>query len=341
MSGCDKGQSPATSDPQAAKKDAPAVEQKPRSPDATFAWNAPAKAQINERVLRNGKWTGTKYDLEVSKSGDTYELRFANFAYTEIPGYDLTKASVRKQLGRLEAHLRLMVPDFRVSGEGKVTEVIDYPAMVDSIAKDAKKLRISPAELEGMRSEGSAKIALGTATETWTSWVDKWNKYVPLEPKFVFDKDVPHEAAGQKVVASQHYEYHEPGELGEKLIWRETFDNAGAHIYGGDVLTLLVGQHFEAKKAAEGKKKKKKEDPAAEAAAIEETVKNAVGSMVFEYEFIGDGKTLIPRAVNYRKTISAKVGEETLEWREDREWTFAWGEAGAAPAANEEPAPKK
>jgi len=290
--------------------DAPAKASSPAAgPELRFAWPAPSRVTVTERILKKGKRSVVRYDAVLSKrQGGGYEVKLDKFQFVEMDGRDLTKGPLPPELQAATA-VAGAIPTLVLSPEGQVVDVVGMEEAVE------KALALVPDE-KGMREQmrtvlsqpSMAQAMKQKAGDFWSVWVGAWVG-TDLAAGEKYSGTVPVQLPAGPVDSAVTMHHRGP----------DTSHKGAVRL---ELETVLEGEPF--RKAMVGllAQMMKGSVPQDKAPDFDAMLKSA--RRVSNVEAVTDAATLRPYSARAAQVTYLKVGDQEREEREEREYSFAW-----------------
>jgi hypothetical protein len=291
------------------KASSPKVEPAAAGPELRFAWPAPSRVTVTERILKKGKRAVVRYDAALSaRRGGGYELKLDKFQFLEMEGRDVTKGPLPPALKAAMA-LSIAIPTIVISSDGQVEDVVGMEEAME------RALTLVPEE-KGMRDQVRAMLAQPGMEQTmkqkvgdfWNAWVGAW-----------VGTDL---AAGEERSAT----------VPMQLPWGAVDSKVTMHHRGPDVshkgavrlemATVLEGEPF--RKAMVAMLSQMLQAAASQEKAPDFETLLESARRVSSVEVVTDAATLRPYSARLVQVTQMQVAGKEREEREEREYSFAW-----------------
>ncbi|KFE67306.1 hypothetical protein [Hyalangium minutum] len=293
-------------DPTAA---APKAEALAAGPELRFAWGAPSRVTVTERILKKGRRSVVRYDAALSaRQGGGYELKLDKFQFVELDGRDVTKGPLPLDI-KAAAAVAGAIPTLVLSPEGQVVDVVGMEETV------ARALAMIPEE-KGMREQMRAALSQPSmaqmmkqkAGDFWNVWVGAWvgtDLAAGAERSGTVPMQLPSGPVDSQVTVR-----HRGPEAGRKGAVRLEME------------TVLEGEPFRKGMAGVMAQMMKAAGPADKTPDFNAMLKSA--RRVSTLEVVTDAATLRPYSARTSQVTKLQVEGQEREEVEEREYSFAW-----------------
>jgi hypothetical protein len=293
----------------------PSAEAPATAPALRFAWPAPSRVTVTERVLKKGKRVVMRYDAVLSaRQGGGYELRLDKFQFVEVEGRDVSKGPLPPEL-KAAAAMASAIPMLVLSDEGQVQDIVGFEEVMEravaavpeekGMRDQMRKVLAQPAMAQAMKQK---------AGEFWNAWVGAW---VGLDLAAGQERSatVPVQLASGSVdsVMTMRHRGPDAARKGAVRLELET-------VYEGEPFRkAMVGMLTQLLQSA-GPQGKAPPD-------FDAMLKSA--RRVSTVEVVTDGATLRPYSVRTAHVTKLQVEDQVREELEEHEYGFAWPERKA------------
>ncbi|WP_224364001.1 hypothetical protein [Hyalangium versicolor] len=278
-------------------------------PTLRFAWSAPSRVTVTERILKKGKRSVVSYDAVLSaRQGGGYELKLDKFRFLEVDGRAVSQGAVPPEL-KVATALASVAPTLLISAEGQVEDVVGMEEAFE------RALALIPEE-KGMREQvrkvlaqpAMAQMMKQRTADFWSTWVGAW-----------VGTDL---AAGDK----------RSGTLPVQLPSGSVDSTVTVHHRGPDAAykgsarlemeTVLEGEPFRKAMVGVFSQMMQSSAPQSQAPDFDAMLKSA--RRVSTVAVVTDVATLRPYSARMAQVTKMQVSDQEREEREEREYSFAW-----------------
>ncbi len=145
-----------------------------------FAWQVPGSVVITDTTTKKGRTAKSRYTMRVTRyeDGKSLRVRHEGYEFLEIEGQDAKTERMQKLLASSEA-MAAVVPDYRITHDGRYAETLDLEAMLDRVLPMLKKHmgdsqeQVARIRAQFRRPEFHA-LMQSTLSKYWNCWVGAW-----------------------------------------------------------------------------------------------------------------------------------------------------------------------
>ena len=269
-----------------------------------FNWPIPGRVQVTDTAFKKGKTGKTRYVLELSRMPNGgAKVKFTNFEFLELEGFDLESAVMRKVLAPVLAMAKL-IPSFKIDRAGNLIEVMGMEAVIEELLQQEKDKAVRAQLTKAFKAPEVAATMEAAAASYWQQWVGYW---IGLDLARGEERDGEQESTFLGVTVAQSVTIKN---LGESLNYPGKTHLKLEAVIGGEALL----------KAAITALREHGTNPNQVPVDL---VEQAEKSLVVEV--VTDMQTLIPVYVKTEEIAKAKPkGEELRTQIERHEYEFDW-----------------
>lgn len=283
-----------------------------------FAWPAPARVGVVEKVLKKGRTSTMAYDAVLTaRKGGGYALKLEKIRFVHMNGQPVDRANLSEEVRQAEL-FAAVVPTLLLTADGMVEGVTGWDEMMESVLKASSA---DPATREKVRAvftqPGMQEAMKQKAGDFWNAWVGSWIGF-DLAPgasdSGAIAMPVPPTTVDAVVTLRNHGpDASAPGSV--RLEMQTAFEGEPFRRAMVAMMKQMMGA------AVTGSQHK---------LDVDKTVKEA--RRITTVEVVTDRATLNPRRARMTSVVTmtsvdpadAKAVPQTKEEREEREYEFAW-----------------
>jgi len=193
----------------------------------TFAWPAPMKFQVEERLNKDGNVWVFKHTFSFTKAKDEYRLAWVDSECLEAKGQKIDTPELKKQLRATEL-MWLGNPPMRISAAGeflgcdltpeviaKMNDLIDQ-AVPNRTEESRRKFA------EGLATPAGQGIYVGALGQYWLCWVQQWFTAPSISGEKATNQVILPVAKGHTATGITVFQNHGPTISGQKEIVKIT-----------------------------------------------------------------------------------------------------------------------
>jgi hypothetical protein len=180
----------------------------PKKGGPHFAWKAPCRVPVTERVVKKGQDVVFSYVVSLASApGGGFELQLENMNLVKVGDRDATSPTVQRMFANVLAQLR--VPTLVLNAQGEYTGAKDLEKTVDQILAMMPKSASSEQVSAYMHSPQALAMLEEQSGDIWNTWVALWDGW-EVASGTERTVNVPVEAGGKTYKIKGHYEHLGP-----------------------------------------------------------------------------------------------------------------------------------